>query len=49
MYPAVTPAGGLPQGFSALISPDTALLYPANEAELARDEALRQWLLALTQ
>ena len=48
MYPAVTPEGGLPQGFETLITPDTALLYPANEAVEARDRALQVWLAALS-
>jgi len=49
MYPAVTPDGGLPQGFATLISPETALMYPANEAAAVRYEALQTWLTALTQ
>lgn len=49
MYPAVTPAGGLPHGFATLITPDKTLMYPANEAAMARDEALRKWLTELTR
>ncbi len=48
MYPAVTPAAGLPQGFETLISPETALFYPPNEAAAIRDEALDTWLTALS-
>lgn len=47
MYPAVTPETGLPEGFETLISPATALIYPADEAEAVRDEALAEWLGAL--
>jgi len=49
MYPAITPEGGLPQGFETLISPDTALLFPADEAALVRDSALQTWLTALSR
>lgn len=49
MYPARTPKGGLPQGFETLITPETALIYPANEAVEARDKALQIWLNALSQ
>lgn len=48
MYPAVTPPAGLPQGFETLISPETALFYPPNEAAAIRDEALDTWLTALS-
>jgi thiamine transport system substrate-binding protein len=49
MYPAVTPEGGLPVGFDTLHVPDTALIFPAGEAEAARDEALAEWLDALSR
>ena len=49
MYPAVVSADGLPAGFDTLISPETALIYPANEAANARDEALAEWLAALSK
>ncbi|ARE40806.1 Thiamin ABC transporter, substrate-binding component [Rhodovulum sp. P5] len=49
MYPAVTPAGGLPDGFDTLITPDTALIYPAGEAARVRDTALAEWRDALSQ
>ncbi len=48
MYPAITPAAGLPEGFETLVSPDIALIYPAGEAEAARERALRTWLAALS-
>ncbi|MBK1635316.1 thiamine ABC transporter substrate binding subunit [Rhodovulum adriaticum] len=43
MYPAVTPAGGLPGGFDTLITPDRALIYSAQEAAQIRDAALAEW------
>ncbi|MEM8630672.1 MAG: thiamine ABC transporter substrate binding subunit [Pseudomonadota bacterium] len=49
MYPAVTPAGGLPEGYETLIQPETALLVPAAEAPEIRDAALAEWLNALAQ
>lgn len=49
MYPAVTPAGGLPGGFETLIQPGRALLVPAGEAQAIRDAALDEWLSALSQ
>ncbi len=49
MYPAVTPEAGLPDGFDTLTTPATTLLIPAAEAEAARDEALGEWLGALSQ
>ena len=49
MYPAVTPPGGLPKGFETLIAPQKALFYPAGEAQKARDEALAEWLSALSR
>lgn len=49
MYPAVIPQAGLPDGFDTLITPDTALIYPAADAIGARDEALAEWLAVLSQ
>ena len=49
MYPAVTPPGGLPAGFQTLIAPEKVLFYPAGEAQKARDEALAEWLAALSR
>ena len=49
MYPAVTPAGGLPDGFETLIQPGKTLLVPAGEAQAIRDAALDEWLSALSQ
>ena len=47
MYPVITPADGLPEGFETLIAPSPALLFPAAEAPAARDRALQTWLAAL--
>ncbi|MDJ1015133.1 MAG: thiamine ABC transporter substrate binding subunit [Paracoccaceae bacterium] len=49
MYPAVTPEAGLPEGFETLIQPETALLFSADEAAALRDEALDEWLSALSR
>ena len=49
MYPAVTPAAGLPQGFETLIQPGKALLTPAADVPAIREEALAEWLGALSQ
>ncbi|MGH1458372.1 MAG: thiamine ABC transporter substrate binding subunit [Paracoccaceae bacterium] len=49
MYPAVTPAQGLPKGFETLISPDKALMVPLADAPQIREEALAEWLTALSQ
>ncbi len=49
MYPAVVPAEGLPAGFETLVSPEKSLLLPEGEAAAVRDEALGEWLSALSQ
>lgn len=49
MYPAVTPAGGLPEGFETLVEPSRALLVPLEEAAAVRDAALAEWLDALSR
>lgn len=49
MYPAVIPSTGLPDGFDALITPEKSLLFSADEAASVRDEALTEWLGALSQ
>tara|TARA_R110002110_G_scaffold8817_8_gene43955 strand:+ start:190 stop:1167 length:978 start_codon:yes stop_codon:yes gene_type:complete len=49
MYPAVTPQGGLPEGFEQLIEPDKALLIPNGDVPALREEALAEWLSALSQ
>ncbi|WP_299553062.1 thiamine ABC transporter substrate binding subunit [uncultured Tateyamaria sp.] len=49
MYPAVTPAGGLPAGFETLIAPEKSLLKSPDDAAAARDGALAEWRDALAQ
>ncbi len=49
MYPAVTPAAGLRDGFGGLHTPETSLLMAPKEAAEVRDEALAEWLNALSQ
>lgn len=49
MYPAVTPVGGLPQGFETLIQPEQSLYLPSAEAALLREKALEEWRSALSQ
>ena len=48
MYPAVMPAGGLPDGFEAYTT-NSALLISADTVGDIRDEALAEWLSALSQ
>ena len=49
MYPAVMPEEGLPEGFETLIRPERALLLSPDEAAAIRDEALAEWLAALSR
>ncbi len=49
MYPAVTPAGGLPEGFETLVTPATSLLLSPEDAAAKRDAALDEWRTALSQ
>ena len=49
MYPAVMPEAGLPGGFETLITPEKALLIAPQEVPGLRDEALQEWLSALSQ
>ncbi|OUS19480.1 thiamine ABC transporter substrate binding subunit [Rhodobacterales bacterium 59_46_T64] len=49
MYPAITPTGGLPEGFETLVTPDKALMIPLADAPQMREEALAEWLTALSQ
>jgi thiamine transport system substrate-binding protein len=48
MYPAVTPAAGLPEGFDTF-RPAKSLLMTADEAQAARDAALAEWQAALAR
>ena len=49
MYPAKTPAAGLPKGFETLITPAKSLLIPAAEAEAMRAEGITEWQTALSK
>ncbi len=49
MYPAVTPTGGLPEGFETLITPQKSLLVTPETIETLRAEALAEWLTALSR
>jgi thiamine transport system substrate-binding protein len=49
MYPAVTPAAGLPEGFETLTVPARALLYSPREAAQVRDRAIETWRAALSR
>jgi len=48
MYPAVTPAAGLPEGFDAF-RPAKSLLLTPDEAQTTRDAALAEWQAALAR
>jgi thiamine transport system substrate-binding protein len=48
MYPAVFPAAGLPEAFGRLITPAESLLVPPDEVPALREEALAEWLAALS-
>jgi thiamine transport system substrate-binding protein len=49
MYPAKTPAAGLPQGFDTLIRPTKSLLLSGAEAEALRQSAVEEWQTALAR
>jgi thiamine transport system substrate-binding protein len=49
MYPAVTPAAGLPEGFGTLLEPGKALMLPPDEAGALRDSAVEEWQTALSR
>lgn len=49
MYPAVTPSGGLPDGFDTLVTPAKSLLIDEGEVPAIRDAALEEWRSALSQ
>jgi thiamine transport system substrate-binding protein len=48
MYPAVTPASGLPAGFDTY-KPAKSLLLSPEEAQITRDTALAEWQTALAR
>ena len=49
MYPAVTPEGGLPEGYEQMISPVQSLLFSSAEAQAVRDAAVEEWRAALSR
>ena len=49
MYPAKTPAAGLPAGFATLIKPLKSLLFSPSEAEAQRQPAVDEWQTALAR
>jgi thiamine transport system substrate-binding protein len=49
MYPAHTPAGGLPAGYETLAVPEKPLLFTPDEARALRDPGLAEWLAALSR
>ena len=49
MYPAKFPLDGLPAGFETLITPSDSLIVPEDQAQSVRDEALAEWLTALSR
>jgi len=49
MYPAKTPAAGLPAGFDTLIKPAKSLLFTDVEAEGLRQAAVEEWQTSLAQ
>ena len=49
MYPAKTPAAGLPEGFGTLVTPVKSLLIPADQAQAVRDAAVEEWRAALAK
>jgi len=49
MYPATTPAAGLPKGFETLITPAKAILLSPADAETGRSQAIEEWQTALSK
>lgn len=49
MYPAMTPAAGLPAGFETLAQPAKSLLLSADEAHALREAATAEWAAALAR
>ncbi len=49
MYPAKTPAAGLPAGFETLIKPAKSMLLSSVEAEAVRQSAVEEWQTALSR
>ncbi|MGR3542255.1 MAG: thiamine ABC transporter substrate binding subunit [Hasllibacter sp.] len=49
MYPAVTPEGGLPEGFETLIAPQTSLLLSPDRARDRAEAGIATWRDALSR
>ena len=49
MYPAHMPGAGLPEGYATLAVPEKPLLFSPEEAQAKRDDALAEWLAALSR
>ena len=49
MYPAKTPATGLPKGFETLMTPEISLLLTPAAAEAGRQAAIEEWQTALSR
>ncbi len=49
MYPARTPAAGLPDGFDTLVTPTKSVLVPVYAVPAVRTQALDEWLSALSR
>lgn len=49
MYPAITPKGGMPTGFSGMIVPTKALMMSAEDAQSVREKATEEWRAALSK
>jgi thiamine transport system substrate-binding protein len=49
MYPAVTPAAGLPQAFAELPTPPKSLMTDAAAAAALREKAIAAWREGLSR
>ena len=49
MYPAVTPAAGLPASFGGLMTPERSLLIASNEVPALAATAIEEWRAALSR
>ncbi len=49
MFPAATPAGGLPEGFAVPEPADRSLVFSDTEAMALREEAIAEWRAALSR
>ena len=49
MYPAKLPTGGLPEGYDTFELPSKALLYSPEDAAALREDAIAEWLAALSR